>query len=78
MAKAEIRWVTHAGKHIPINVGKSSTAKSGGNKAVAKGEQSGPNVAQPGVGKGINGKIQLAKKDELKNLKGPKTKGGKK
>lgn len=80
MAKAEVRWVTHAGKHIPIAVNsKSSTAKSSGNKATAKGEQSGPNVAQADVGtKGIGGKIQLAKKDELKSMKGPKTKGGKK
>ena len=62
--QANIKWVTHAGKHIPLKVDEKS-AKS--DKATAG------TTATSGAG-GINGKKQLSKIDKLNNLKGPKTK----
>ena len=66
MAKAELKWVTHAGKHIPI---KADSKTSNNSKSDSKATDSTGTSAG-----GINGKKQLSKMDKLNNLKGPKTK----
>ena len=66
MAKAELKWVTHAGKHIPIKVDlKSNSSKSNSDSA---------STSTGSSASGINGKKQLSKIDKWNNLKGPKTK----
>ena len=57
---ADVRWVTHAGKHIPLTINETKDKKS-----TAKGKIT---SASSSAGSG-KGKKQLSKHDKLNNLK---------
>ena len=54
------KWVTVKGRHVPVQKGETK-------------QDAVKNAISGSSGDGIGGKKQLAKKDELKNMKGPKT-----
>ena len=54
------KWVTVKGKHVPVL--KGETKQDAVKKSISGG-----------TGGGINGKKQVSKKDEVKNMKGPTT-----
>lgn len=57
---ADVRWVTHAGKHIPLTINETKDKKS-----TAKGKT----TTVSSSGSGEKGKKQLSKHDKLNNLK---------